>query len=179
MRLFHSFEATSSDVRPPHQLLGIFTNCETASPFFCYTIDCTLLCLAAILKGPHCSSDGSGGVPPVPLCFFMSGKIKVPLLLKKSKIFFSSILKLRKSKGSYLYDLWPRKRYRAIFSRFTNVSLLSLIFQKPRPSLNKTKISPSHLIPYIHEHKKTITIISQGTFYISTTPYCPLSESLH
>ena len=30
VRLFHSFEATASDVRLPHQLLGKLTNCEAA-----------------------------------------------------------------------------------------------------------------------------------------------------
>ena len=80
MRLFHSFEATASDVRLPHQLLGTLNYCEGASPgvglpyqFFVFnSINCRLLCFLAILMVPHCSSDDPGGVPLVPPCFFMS-----------------------------------------------------------------------------------------------------------
>ena len=79
MRLFHSFEATATNVRLAHQLLGKLNYCEGASPgvcppyqFFCYSINCTLLCLSAILMVPHFSSDDSGGMPRVPPCFFMS-----------------------------------------------------------------------------------------------------------
>ena len=81
MRLFYSFEVTATDVRLAHQLLGKLNYCEGASPgvcppsalpVFCYSINCTLLCLSAILMVPHCSSDDSGGVPLVPPCFFMS-----------------------------------------------------------------------------------------------------------
>ena len=62
VRLFNSFEATSSDVRPPHQLLlGNFTKCVAAR-----------LPYPGSNPDSSCSSDGSGGVPPVPPRFFVS-----------------------------------------------------------------------------------------------------------
>ena len=53
-------------LRQPYQLLG---NCETASPFFCYSLNWTSLHLAAILMVPHCGSEGSGGASGASLFF--------------------------------------------------------------------------------------------------------------
>ena len=40
--------------------------------FFAHSINFVLFCLKAILMVPHCSPDGSGGMPLVPLRIFMS-----------------------------------------------------------------------------------------------------------
>ena len=73
----------SLKVKLPNQFEGCLiryelghTSCEVASQFFSISMNFVLFVFAAILMVPHCSPDGSRGMPLVPPRFSMSGKNK-------------------------------------------------------------------------------------------------------
>ena len=88
-----NFEAALWVVRWPHsceatqQLWGkIASQC----PHNSHSMNYVLFCLEAILMVPHCSPDDSGGMPLVPLHFFMSATRSTGNIGNILCLFFSS-----------------------------------------------------------------------------------------